>query len=158
MHSSILVSKIASAKRDISRLEDYLEAIYNLNEEKGYISTLDIADRLGVKSPTVSWMVARLAEKGFVIRERYRGMTLTEQGIKAARSVIRRHAAISEFLEMLGIDQGVVYEDAEGIEHHLHPITISKIEGLVEFLKSHPKYLEAMREATDEGAQNGPVA
>jgi Mn-dependent DtxR family transcriptional regulator len=145
-----LISTTARPKRDISRLEDYLEAIYNLYKEKGYISTLDLADKLGVKSPTVSWMVARLAEKGFVVRERYRGMTLTEQGFKAARSVIRRHEAISEFLEMLGIDAGIAYEDAEGIEHHLHPVTISKIEGLVEFLKNNAKYLHAMREGIDE--------
>jgi len=149
------VSTTARPKRDISRLEDYLEAIYNLYREKGFISTLDLADKLGVKSPTVSWMVARLAEKGFVVRERYRGMTLTEQGIRAARSVVRRHEAISEFLEMLGIDKDIAYEDAEGIEHHLHPITISKIEGLVEFLKGNTKYLQAMREGIDDHGHSG---
>lgn len=149
LHSSILVSTTARPKRDISRLEDYLEAIYNLNKEKGFISTLDLAQKLGVKSPTVSWMIARLAEQGYVVHERYKGMTLTEQGIKAARSVIRRHAAIFEFLEMIGIDKDVAYEDAEGIEHHLHPVTISKIEGLVEFLKKNEEYLQVMREGIE---------
>jgi DtxR family transcriptional regulator, manganese transport regulator len=144
------MSTTARQKRDISRLEDYLEAIYNLNKEKGFISTLDLAEKLGVKPPSVSWMVARLAEKGYVVRERYRGMTLTEQGTKAARSVIRRHAAVYEFLEMVGIDKDVAYEDAEGIEHHLHPVTISKIEGLVEFLKNNREYLQKMKEGIED--------
>lgn len=147
------MSTTARPKRDISRLEDYLEAIYNLNKEKGFISTLDLAQKLGVKPPTVSSMVAKLAEQGFVVHERYRGMTLTEQGVRAARSVIRRHAAIYEFLEMLGIEKDVAYEDAEGIEHHLHPVTISKIEGLVEFLKQNGKYLQTMKEGIEDRAR-----
>ncbi len=139
----------AKQKRDLSRLEDYLEAIYNLNEEKGFISTADIADKLGVKSPTVSIMVTRLADQGFVVRERYRGMKLTEQGVRAARSVIRRHETISELLEMLGIGKEIAYEDAEGIEHHLHPVTISKFEGLVRFLKDNPSSLDAIRRSSE---------
>jgi len=144
------VSTTARPKRDISRLEDYLEAIYNLNKEKGFISTLDLAQKLGVKPPTVSSMVTKLADKGFVVHERYRGMTLTELGVRAARSVTRRHAAIYEFLEMLGIEKEVAYEDAEGIEHHLHPVTISKIEGLVEFLRKNDKYLQTMKEEIED--------
>ena len=47
------------------------------------MSTIDLADKLGVKPPTVSNMVARLAEKGYLVYERYRGMKLTDQGMKA---------------------------------------------------------------------------
>jgi Mn-dependent DtxR family transcriptional regulator len=136
----------AQPKRDISRLEDYLEAIYNLDQEKGYISTSDISERLGVRPATVSSMVANLAKKGYLVHERYRGMKLTDPGMKVARSVIRRHEAIFDFLSMLGIGKEVAYEDAEGIEHHLHPITISKFERLVDFLKKNPHYLEKIKE------------
>lgn len=136
-------------KRDISRLEDYLEAIYNLNKEKGYISTADISERLGVKSPTVSSMVAKLARKGLLVHERYRGMKLTDQGVKVARSVIRRHQTTYEFLSMLGVSKDVAYDDAEGIEHHLHPVTMYKFERLVEFLKKNPQYLSKIKEGIE---------
>jgi Mn-dependent DtxR family transcriptional regulator len=136
-------------KRDVSRLEDYLEAIYNLNAEKGYISTADISERLGVKSPTVSGMVAKLAKKGLLVHERYRGMKLTDQGTRVARSVIRRHKASYELLLMLGVSKEIAYEDAEGIEHHLHPVTNNKFERLVEFLKRRPEYLRAIKKAVE---------
>ena len=130
----------------MSRLEDYLEAIYNLDQEKGFISASDISERLGVKVPTVSSMVARLAGEGYLVRERYRGMKLTEKGTKVARSVIRRHQTIFELLSMLGLGKEIAYEDAEGIEHHLHPTTIQKFERLVEFLKTNPEYLDKLKE------------
>jgi DtxR family transcriptional regulator, manganese transport regulator len=129
-------------KKDISRTEDYLEAIYNLNETKGYISTADISETLNVKPATVSSMVTKLAKEGYLVHERYRGMKLTEQGEKVARSVRRRHDTIAEFLEMLGIEEGIAYEDTEGIEHHLHPVTAKKFVKLVEFLRRHQEILD----------------
>lgn len=139
------------SKRDISRLEDYLEAIYNLDQRKGYITTADISELLGVKPPTVSSMVAKLAKKGYLVHERYRGMKLTERGLKVARSVIRRHETIYELLSMLGIDGKVAYEDAEGIEHHLHPTTIYKFERLVRFLRKNRKIFDEIKKAVDAG-------
>ena len=133
-------------KRDTSRLEDYLEAIHQLQQEKGYVSTIELASRLGVKPPTVSSMVARLAKDGYVDYEPYRGMRLTDVGTKVARSVIRRHETIEEFLSMLGVDKAVASADAEGIEHHLQPSTVLILERLVRFLKRNPKYLEALRD------------
>ncbi len=138
-----------AAKRETSRLEDYLEAIYHLDHEKGYITTMDISDKLGVKPPTVSSMVAKLARKGYLVHEPYRGMRLTESGNKVARSVIRRHETIEEFLSMLGVGDQVAYEDAEGIEHHVQPVTIRKLERLVEFLRENRQYLDALRKGID---------
>jgi len=140
----------AQSKRDMSRLEDYLEAIYNLDQEKGYISASDISERLGVKSPTVSSMVAKLAREGYLERERYRGMKLTERGTRVARSVIRRHETIFELLSMFGLSKEVAYEDTEGIEHHLHPATIQKFDRLVEFLKSSPETSAKLKQSMDK--------
>jgi len=139
------------AKQDISRLEDYLEAIYHLNEEKGYISTADISDKLGVKPPTVSDMVSKLTKKGYLTHVRYRGMTLTKDGEKLARSVIKRHSVISEFLGMLGVENPVAYEDTEGIEHHVHPSTLRRIEKAAEYLQKNPRALKALRDYIDSG-------
>jgi len=143
------LATVVQSKRDISRIEDYLEAIYNLNEEKGFISASDISERLGVKSPTVSSMVAKLAKEGYLERERYRGMKLTERGIKVARSVIRRHETIYELLSMFGLSRDVAYEDTEGIEHHLHPATIQRFEQLVEFLKTNPEISAKLKQSMD---------
>ncbi len=129
----------------MTRLEDYLEVIYHLIHDKGYASTVDIAETLQVKPPTVSSMLQRLAAKDYIIHEPYRGMRLTDKGEKIARSVIARHNTVSEFLSMLGVNETVAYQDTEGIEHHLQPETIRRIQGLVDFLRKDPKLLSAIR-------------
>jgi DtxR family manganese transport transcriptional regulator len=141
---------VLQSKRDISRLEDYLEAIYNLNEEKGYVSTADISERLGVKPPTVSSMVSNLAKKGFLEHERYRGMRLTPAGEKVARSVIKRHQVISGLISMLGVDDQTAYVDTEGIEHHVHPSTLHRFERLADYLRENPQTLKAIRDFLEE--------
>jgi Mn-dependent DtxR family transcriptional regulator len=137
-------------KRDISRLEDYLEAIYNLKTEKGYVSAADVSEKLGVKRPTVSSMVANLAEKGYLEHEKYRGMRLTTLGEKVAKSVIKRHQVISELISMLGVDAQTAYVDTEGIEHHVHPSTLRRLEGLAEYLRENPRTLKAIREFVEQ--------
>ncbi len=137
-------------KRDISRLEDYLEAIYNLNEQKGYVGATDIADKLGVKPGTVSGMVSNLTKKGYLEHERYRGMRLTPQGEKVARSVRKRHQVIADLLAMLGIDGQTAYVDTEGIEHHVHPSTLRRFERLAEYLRENPQTLKAIRAFLEE--------
>jgi DtxR family transcriptional regulator, manganese transport regulator len=144
------VAKTLPPKNETPRLEDYLEAIYSLFEEKGYASAVDISDRLRVRPPTVTSMVQKLAKKGYLIHEPYRGMRLTESGERLARSVVSRHHVIAEFLGMIGVEAGVAYEDTEGIEHHIQPLTFRKIERLVEFLKEKPEHLKAIREYVDK--------
>ena len=157
----LLSSQVASAreralaiavqsKKDISRLEDYLEAIYNLNEEKGYVSAADISERLAVKPPTVSNMVKNLADKGYLDHTKKSGMRLTPSGEKIARSVIKRHRVISELITMLGVDDQTAYIDTEGIEHHVHPSTLRRFERLAEYLRDNPQTLRAIREFLEE--------
>jgi len=137
-------------KRDISRLEDYLEAIYNLNSEKGYVSAADISEKLGVKPPTVSSMLVNLAKKGYLEHEKYRGMRLTPSGEKVAKSVVKRHQVISELISMLGVDDQTAYADTEGIEHHVHPTTLRRFERLAEYLRENPQTLKAIRRFVEE--------
>ena len=129
----------------IARLEDYLEVIYHLIHDKGYASTVDIAESLRVKPPTVSSMLQRLAAREFIVHEPYRGIRLTDKGAKIAKSVIARHNIVFELLLMLGVDNDVAYQDTEGIEHHIQPETIGRIEGLVEFLRKDPDLVRAIR-------------
>lgn len=137
-------------KRDISRLEDYLEAIYNLNSEKGYVSAADVSEKLGVKPPSVSSMLVNLTRKGYLEHEKYRGMRLTPSGERVARSVVKRHTVISEFITMLGVDDQTAYIDTEGIEHHVHPSTMRRLERLAEYLRENPQTLKAIQEFVEE--------
>ena len=139
------MAKAVPAKSATPRLEDYLEAIYSLFEEKGYASMVDISDRLEVRPPTVTSMVQKLAKRGYLVHEPYRGMRLTASGEKLARSVVSRHHVIAEFLSMIGVDDKVAYEDTEGIEHHIQPVTFRRIERLVEFLRKNPEGLRQIR-------------
>jgi DtxR family manganese transport transcriptional regulator len=133
-----------------SRLEDYLEVIFRLINDKGYASTVEIAEKLHVKPPTVSSMLQRLAAREYLVHEPYRGVRLTDKGMRIARSVIKRHSIISELLMMLGVEEKVAYQDTEGIEHHIQPETISKIEGLVAFLRKDPKLLRSIRDYKED--------
>ena len=140
----------AQQKRDLSRVEDYLEAMYNLNREKGYVSAADIAERLDVRPPTVSSMVGKLTRKGYLEHEPYRGMRLTPAGEKVAKSVIRRHQVISGLISMLGVDDETAYVDTEGIEHHVPPSTLRRFEKLAEYLRENPSILKAIRDFIQE--------
>src|SRR5438046_7449329 len=101
-------------KKETSRLEDYLEAIYRLSHDKGYASTVDLSDMLNVKPPTVSGMVGNLANKGYLVHETYRGMKLTEMGEKVDRSVISLLGIILEFLSMIGVEETTAHQDTDG--------------------------------------------
>ena len=116
------------------RMEDYLEVVYELVRQKGYATTVDISDYLNVSSPSVTSMMKKLDEKGFLRYEKYRGMSLTEKGIEVAKAIHKRHGILSEFFRMIGVQNDIANEDAEGIEHHLHPETLKKLE---EFVNSH---------------------
>jgi Mn-dependent DtxR family transcriptional regulator len=143
------LTRAIQSRLETPRLEDYLEVIYHLIHDKGDASMVDIADRLGVKPPTVTSMVQKLAKGDYLLHEPYRGMRLTEKGEKVARSVISRHSIVEEFLAILGVAEGTAHQDAEGIEHYIHPVTIRKIERLVDFLRQNPSSLDAIRDYID---------
>lgn len=113
------------------RMEDYLEVVYELVRQKGYATTVDISDYLNVSSPSVTSMMKKLDEKGFLRYEKYRGMSLTEKGIEVAKAMHKSHGILSEFFKMIGVQNDIANEDAEGIEHHLHPETFKKLEEFV---------------------------
>ena len=117
------------------RMEDYLEVIYELVQQKGYATTIDISRYLNVSSPSVTKMVKRLDETGYLKYEKYRGICLTQQGIDVAMSIHQRHSLLAEFLKMIGVDKDIANKDAEGIEHHLHSQTLKKLEEFVKTIK-----------------------
>jgi len=127
------------------RMEDYLEVIYELIEQKGYATTGDISTYLNVSSPSVTKMVQRLSDTDHLVYERYKGISLTDKGMAVARGIRQRHGILAEFLIMLGIDEEVAHRDAEGIEHHLQPQTLEKLERFVRIIKSSPEMLKKVK-------------
>ncbi len=108
--------------------EDYVELIADLIEAQGEARPVDIAERLGVKPPTVTKNISRLKATGLVRRERYRAVFLTEKGQALANSCRRRHRTVVAFLISLGIDRETAERDAEGIEHHVSDATLAAFE------------------------------
>ncbi|MEM2759520.1 MAG: transcriptional regulator MntR [Nitrososphaerales archaeon] len=127
------------------RMEDYLEVIYELVEKKGYATTGDISDYLNVSSPSVTKMMQRLHDTGYLTYERYKGISLTEKGTEVARGMRQRHDILAEFLIILGVDEETAHRDAEGIEHHLEPKTLEKLELFVKTIKNNPEMLRKVK-------------
>jgi DtxR family Mn-dependent transcriptional regulator len=98
--------------------EDYLKAVFVLSRAGGIATTTDIALRLAISAPSVSGMLRRLAEQGFVDHVPYRGVALTAAGREVALRVIRRHRVIETYLvERLGLGWDEVHGEAERLEH-----------------------------------------
>lgn len=103
-------------------VQDYLKAIHSLGGSETTVSPVDIAARLRVRAPSVTGMLKRLAEAGWISYESGRGARLTEQGISEARRVIRRHRLVELFLtRVLGLDWSEVDAEAEALEHAISP-------------------------------------
>lgn len=138
-----------------STAEDYLERIYSLIQEKGYARVSDIAEALQVSPSTVTRMVQKLDEQNLLEYERYRGLSLTQEGERVGRSIHRRHKALEDFLHLLGVDdQATVEKDIEGIEHHLSSNTLERLILLVEFFQTNKDLMERyesfLEDARDE--------
>lgn len=129
-------------------VEDYLETVYKLTRSKGYAKVVDISERLNVRPPTVTSMIQKLDKKGFIKYEKYREISLTEAGKKVAKQVSDTHSKIMKFLTMIGVDEKTAYADTEGIEHHVHPSTIRKIDSLVLFAEKNPKWVKRLKRFT----------
>jgi DtxR family Mn-dependent transcriptional regulator len=98
--------------------EDYLKALYLLHGDQKPVPTRDLAQRLGISSPSVSEMVSRLTAQGLVEHDRYRGQQLTREGRKVALELVRHHRLLEMFLvQVLGYSWDEVHEEAERLEH-----------------------------------------
>jgi Mn-dependent DtxR family transcriptional regulator len=127
--------------------EDYLERIHELIEQKGYARVVDIASSLKVKQASVTSMVQKLAEAGYLKYEKYRGLILTDQGRGVAREIQNRHETLSRFFSLFGLDAETQRHDIEGIEHHLSPDTVTIIADLAHFFEQHPEVLKQFKQS-----------
>lgn len=132
--------------------EDYLERIGELIECKGYARVGDLATSLAVSQPSVTAMVQRLADSGYLHYRKYRGLVLTDEGRAVADRIKDRHLKLKRFLSLLGLDEQVQEDDIEGWEHCLSAATVSCLNDLADFLEARPELLRAFHQRKRTGA------
>ncbi|MEZ4528782.1 MAG: metal-dependent transcriptional regulator [Desulfobacterales bacterium] len=122
-----------------SAMEDYLEAIFDLDQDKKFVRVRDIAKKMAVKMPSVTSMLKTLNERNLVNYEKYEYVELTEQGADIGREIRQRHEVIRKFLtEILKIDFKTADEDACRMEHALSPVTLESLADFMEFIQICP--------------------
>lgn len=127
-------------------MEDYIEQIYILIESKGYARVSDIAEELDVHPSSVTKMVQKLDKSEFVNYEKYRGFMLTDKGKQVGERLLYRHDLLEEFLEIIGVKEENIYDDVEGIEHHLSWNSIDRIDDLVAYFKEDGNRINELKE------------
>ncbi len=121
-------------------LEDYIEAIYHIIDEKLVARSKEIAAKLDVSRASVTEALRALAKKGLINYAPYEAITLTEKGKKAAEDVIFRHEALKRFfIEVLALDADISEEGACKIEHAAPPEIISRMIQFIDFMQKCPR-------------------
>lgn len=126
-------------------MEDYIEQIYLLIENKGYARVSDIAEALEVHPSSVTKMVQKLDRDQYLIYEKYRGLILTAKGKKIGKRLVDRHDLLEEFLRIIGVQEKYIYDDVEGIEHHLSWDSIERIGDVVQFFEENPQHKKELK-------------
>ncbi len=142
---------IKPQKPPTSAMEDYLETIYTLNQEKKVVRVKDIAKNLHVKMPTVTSMLKSLNKRGLVEYERYEYIQLTERGAQIGREIKRRHHILQKFLiNILKLDDQTADQDACKMEHDLSLTTLNRLVDFMDFIQTCPRtgedWLERFKE------------
>lgn len=121
-------------------LEDYIEAIYHIVQEKLVARSKDIAARLDVSRASVTEALRALAKKELINYAPYEAITMTDKGKKIAEDVIYRHDSLKRFfIEVLAIDRKTAEEAACKIEHAAPPEVISSMINFINFLQICPR-------------------
>ncbi|MEW6541329.1 MAG: iron dependent repressor, metal binding and dimerization domain protein [Bacillota bacterium] len=118
-------------------MEDYVETIYRLQTRRGYACVTDIAGCLGVKPPSVSRMLGKLARKNLVVYEKYRGVVLTDEGLLVGRFLLERHLLLTRLLEVIGL-QDASEKMVEGIEHFINAENLRRVKYFLEMAEQYP--------------------
>ena len=114
--------------------ENYLKVMLELSSEEGIRST-DIASALGISKASVSSMMNVLREAGYVTKEKYGTVTLTENGRNVAANIKRRYELLKRFLhKVLGVEAAIAAEDACRMEHLISPETADQIDRQLKML------------------------
>ena len=99
--------------------EEYLEAMLMLRTSRGYVRSLDVAEKLGVTKPSVTYATKRLREAGYISMDKDGLITLSDSGMAIAEKMLERHTTLTKFLVALGVDPETAAADACKMEHDI---------------------------------------
>lgn len=119
-------------------LEEYVKVIHDLELRDGSAAASEVAQRLGVKAPSVTAALHKLDALGMVEYKPYQEVKLTKQGRQLAEKLDWRHKTLMEFLLMIGVDEEVAKTDACEIEHVVHRETIEKLSSYLQVVEESP--------------------
>lgn len=115
-------------QRRSASIEDYVRVIYGLAERGDEVTNNTLSSRLEVSPSSASGMVTKLSQQGLVAHVPYKGIGLTPEGMKLARSVLRRHRLIESYLvSELGYTWDEVHAEADALEHAVSDLLINRI-------------------------------
>ncbi|MFA5042594.1 MAG: metal-dependent transcriptional regulator [Kiritimatiellia bacterium] len=124
-----------------SHMEDYLEAVAALKNDKGAARVGDIGRLLNVKKPSVTSALNTLSRAGLVLHERYGYVDLTPEGQRIASGVQARHDILVKFLtNILSVAPRVAVEEACRMEHSISSATLVKLTKFIAFVEGCPEY------------------
>lgn len=139
-----------------SVMEDYLEAIFDLDQNKKVVRVKDIAKRLDVKMPTVTSMLKTLNERDLVRYEKYEYVELTRQGEEVGREMRRRHEILQRFLtDILKVDSQAADGEACKMEHALSAESLDALIDFMEFIQVCPRVGESWLNYFEEYRRHG---
>jgi len=116
--------------------EDYLETILVINQKKGHVRSVDIAQHMGFSKPTVSIIMKQFKENGYIEIDSDRNIVLTKKGANIAKRTYERHTLFARFLMDIGVDEETAYADACKIEHNISEVSFERFK---EFYKGFTK-------------------
>ncbi len=144
-------TNISVEKPLTSVMEDYLEAIFDLDKEKKVVRVKDIAKRLDVKMPTVTSMLKTLSKRKLVHYEKYEYVELTDKGSEVGGEVHRKHVILRRFLtDVLNINLNTADEEACKMEHALSIGTLDSMTDFMAFIQACPRVGEDWLERFEE--------
>jgi len=124
-------------------MEDYLEMFFRIVSKQGYIRPVDLSNAINVKPSSVTRMVQKLDEAGFIKYEKYRNIALTEKGLIYGRFLVWRDEKLKEFFR-LSKENVKVEEQVEGVEHYITPATMRFIRKLIIYFTSNPERVQEL--------------
>ncbi len=122
-----------------SSIQDYLKAIFTIEEEKSLVTTNDIARIMHVSAASVTGMIKHLDRMNLVVHQSYKGVRLTKSGEKIALEIIRHHRLLETYLrEIIGYSWEMMHHEAEHLEHHFSEEFEERIDALLGYPTHDP--------------------
>ncbi|MDM7934736.1 MAG: metal-dependent transcriptional regulator [Methanothrix sp.] len=135
-------------------MEEYLEVIDLLQRKDGRAQTGRIASEMRVRPSSATQMLRKLQREGLLEYRTYEGAALTPAGLRVAEELGRRHRALADFLEIIGLDEEAAERDACQIEHHISRSALEQLEKFVQFacISGHePGWVSSFRRYCETG-------